>query len=148
MFQIRFIPFMHNAKRPTQATAASAGWDLYAADVAMDYDSHQLIVNTGLQVSFDPGHVMLIFARSGLATKQGIRLANGVGVVDADYRGPLKVFLRSDQLTDYQLQQAIRPGDRIAQAVLLPIPLAEWIETDKLDETERGEGGFGSTGSN
>lgn len=147
MQTIRFIKRLANAKTPTQGTAQAAGFDLYAAHILIDTAAEQLVVDTGLNVSFDPDHVLMIHGRSGLASKYGIRLSNGVGVVDADYRGPLKVILRSDRLTLSELIQQIKVGDRVAQAILMPIPEVRWQHVYELDATDRGEGGFGSTGS-
>ncbi|WP_199097156.1 dUTP diphosphatase [Dyella sp. ASV21] len=148
MQQIRFTTRLPTAKAPTKGTEQAAGHDLYAAKIDVDWNNHHLVVDTGLNVSFDPNHVMLVFGRSGLASKHGIRPANGVGVIDADYRGPLKVVLRSDKLKFSELVDMIRVGDRIAQALLLPIPAASWEAVAELDDTARGEGGFGSTGTN
>lgn len=145
--QIRFIKRLPAAQTPTKGTEQAAGFDLYAAEITVDPCNKHLVIDTGLNVSFDPGHVMLVFGRSGLAFKHGIRPANGVGVIDADYRGPLKVVLRSDKLNFAEFREKIQVGDRIAQALLLPIPPAVWAEVVELDETARGEGGFGSTGA-
>lgn len=148
MQQIRFTTRLPNAKAPTKGTEQAAGHDLYAAEIEIDWKNHHLVIDTGLNVSFDSNHVMLVFGRSGLASKHGIRPANGVGVIDADYRGPLKVVLRSDKLRFEELITMIKVGDRIAQALLLPIPPSSWESVAELDDTARGEGGFGSTGLN
>lgn len=141
---IRFTRHLPTAKVPTQGSAQAAGFDLYAAAIEKDYERQQLIIDTGLKVAFEPGHALFIYSRSGLATKHNLRVANGVGVIDADYRGPVKVILRgSDFLC---LSDCVQVGDRIAQAILLPIPSVHWLEVDALDITQRGEGGFGSTG--
>lgn len=145
---IHFTVRLDNAKVPTKGSMQAAGYDLYAADIQIDPVAKHLVIDTGLNVAFDESHVLMVFGRSGLASKHGIRPANGVGVIDADYRGPLKVILRSDKLNFAEFREKIQIGDRVAQALLLPVPSARWIEVGKLDETERGEGGFGSTGSN
>ena len=87
-------------------------------------------------------YVALVFARSGLGIKHGIALSNGVGVIDSDYRGEIRVGLTNLSDTPYTVQ----PGDRIAQLVILPFLAAEFSDADALDETDRGAGGFGSTG--
>lgn len=100
---------------------------------------------TGLAFEIPAGHVMLIFSRSGHGFRNDTRLANCVGVIDSDYRGEVMVRLARDEYGPIDVL-AVRHGDRIAQAMIIPVPTAELIETDELDETERGVGGFGSTG--
>jgi dUTP pyrophosphatase len=102
-----------------------------------------LKIGTGIAVEIPEGYFGAIFARSGLATKRGLRPANCVGVVDADYRGELIVALHND--TD-QLQ-FVEPGERIAQLVIMPYLSVEFEESDGLNETQRGSNGFGSTGT-
>ena len=132
------------AKEPTRGSAAAAGYDLYAAsaeDIAIS--AHSTVkVGTGLAFELPEGTFAAIFARSGLATKQGLRPANCVGVCDSDYRGEYIVALHND--TDQE--QIIKGGDRIAQLVLMPYIPMTFKEVESLDETERGAGGFGSTG--
>lgn len=147
MPQILFKKNHPAAKMPTQATEHAAGFDLYSAETIYDYRTGNFIVDTGLSVAFDTGHVLLLYGRSGLAMKYGIRLANGVGVIDADYRGPLKVILRCDSWQLGGIHEVLNVGQRIAQAVLMPIPSVTWVEAKQLSETARGEGGFGSTGA-
>lgn len=147
MPQILFKKLLPHAQIPTQGSEHAAGFDLYAAGVMMDVTHNQLIVDTGLTIAFDTGYVLMLHGRSGLASKFGIRLSNGTGIIDADYRGPLKVLLRSDLLSLEELARQITIGDRVAQAILLPIPQVTWVEATQLSETARGEGGFGSTGT-
>lgn len=132
------------AKEPTRGSAAAAGYDLYAAtkeDITIL--PHQTIkIGTGLSFALPDSTFAAIFARSGLATKQGLRPANCVGVCDSDYRGEYIVALHND--TDQE--QIIKSGDRIAQLVLMPYIPMIFKEVESLDETERGAGGFGSTG--
>ena len=129
---------------PTQGSAAAAGSDLYAV---LDTDSiviasHETAkIGTGLAIELPKFTFGAIFARSGLATKQGLRPANCVGVVDSDYRGEIIVALHNDTNED----RIISNGDRIAQLVVIPYTPIFFIEDD-LTDTERGEGGFGSTG--
>lgn len=133
------------AKIPTRGSDQAAGYDLYAAT---DYDiwiePHTTIkIDTGIAVALPNGTFGAIFARSGLATKQGLRPANCVGVIDSDYRGPVIVALHND--TDER--QMISSGSRIAQLVVIPYMISPIQEVDELNETERGSGGFGSTGT-
>ena len=132
------------AQLPTRGSEEAAGMDLYAAS---DYDiwiePHQTVkVDTGISIALPKGTFGAIFARSGLATKQGLRPANAVGVIDSDYRGPVIVALHND--TDER--QLVPAKSRIAQLVVIPYIASPIVEVNELDETERGEGGFGSTG--
>lgn len=132
------------AKMPTFGSAFAAGADLYAAtDYDITIQPHQTVkIDTGLSMAIPGGYFGAIYARSGLATKQGLRPANCVGVVDADYRGPVIVALHNDTDVD----QVVPAGSRIAQMIISPVPTIAYIQVRELDETERGEGGFGSTG--
>ena len=133
-----------NAIIPTQGHKADAGYDLYAC-LEMDdiiYPGETLKIPTGVAVEIPEGYFGGVFARSGLATKQGLRPANCVGVIDAPYRGEIIVALHNDSKTP----QRISHGDRIAQIVFLPIIYAELNIVDELSDTDRGDGGFGSTG--
>lgn len=131
---------------PTSGSAAAAGYDLYAcldADGEITLPPHHTAkIPTGLAFALPEGYFGAVFARSGLATKEGLRPANCVGVVDSDYRGELFVALHNDSETS----KCIRTGERIAQLVLLPAIRAEFQLTQELCETARGAGGFGSTG--
>ena len=133
------------AQEPTRGSDYAAGYDLYAAtDVEyVIYPHTTLLIKTGLAFELPDGYFGAIFARSGLASKKGLRPANCVGVVDSDYRGEVMVALHND--TDYQV--AVEPGERIAQLVLMPYESMTFEKVEELDETDRGEGGFGSTGS-
>lgn len=125
---------------PTKAHADDAGFDLVATSV--EYKGNQLIIGTGLAVSFPKGHMLCLYPRSSIY-KTGLQLANSVGVVDCLYRGEVKVIFNiidSDQSKHYKI------GDRCCQAVLIELPRTEIVEVSELDETERGSGGFGSTG--
>jgi dUTP pyrophosphatase len=130
---------------PTRGSSSAAGYDLYACideDVSIPSRSTAKI-GTGLSVAIPEGYFGAVFARSGLATKQGLRPANCVGVCDADYRGEYIVALHNDS----EEPRVIHNGDRIAQLVILPFLSAEFEETDSLSDTDRGAGGFGSTGT-
>ena len=149
MSTIFFKKNLPNAIRPTKGSEYSACMDLYAANIVIDHATKSIIIDTGLSTALPPGTALLVYGRSGLGAKHGLRPANGVGVIDADYRGPIKVILKYDNgpLIDIAYDQIIKVGDRIAQCMLVDVPTAFWIETDRLSDTKRGEGGFGSTGA-
>lgn len=133
------------AELPVRGTPGSAGLDLRAVlDEPMTLPPGALVsVPTGIAVGLpSPDTVGLVFARSGLAVKHGIGLSNGVGVIDSDYTGEIRVGLINQSAVPYDLH----PGERIAQLVVMPICRPELVEADTLEETERGAGGFGSTG--
>lgn len=132
------------AKLPTQGSPQSAGYDLYAAtDYNIEILPHTTVkIGTGLSVELPQGTFAAIFPRSGIATKQGLRPANCVGVIDADYRGQLIIALHNDT----NEKQTIEPQERIAQMILLPYLKMNFNEVDHLSNTIRGEGGFGSSG--
>lgn len=134
------------AKIPTHGSASAAGYDLYATNTKeIDIAPHSTIkFGTGIAMEIPEGYFGAIFARSGLATKKGLRPANCVGVIDSDYRGEIIVPLHND--TDEIM--TVFPQDRIAQLVILPYLAINFIETEELKSTERGKGGFGSTGTN
>ena len=134
-----------NAIIPKRATDGSAGMDLYACiDAPIEMKpGDRVMVPTGIAIALpDANQVALIFARSGLAVKKGINLSNSVGVIDSDYRGEIQVGLINQSRDAYTLEA----GERIAQLVVMPVCLPEVQEVAELDDTERGEGGFGSTG--
>ena len=129
---------------PKYQTAQAAGLDLCAAiDAAIDIvPGHRLAISTGLAFALPPGFEGQLRPRSGLARDHGITLVNSPGTLDADYRGPLTVLL----INHGKSVVTIKPRDRIAQLVIAPVVQAELVEVDELDPTERGAGGFGSTG--
>lgn len=133
------------AKLPTRGSKYAAGYDLYAAiDAPISIPPHTTVkIGTGLSFELPRDTFAALYPRSGLAAKHGLRLANCVGVCDSDYRGEYIVALHND-LNEAQL---VEPGTRIAQMILCPYIKMEFIETDTLEETERGSGGFGSTGT-
>lgn len=144
-FMINVKKLRDNAIIPTQGSKYAAGYDLYAAiDTPITIKSGETVkIGTGLAFELPEGFFAGIFARSGLATKQGLRPANCVGVVDCDYRGEVIVAIHNDSNRD----TVIAPGDRIAQMILLPYQSMEFIEVSDLSETDRGDGGFGSSGN-
>lgn len=135
-----------DAKVPVYGSVGAACFDLYAAniiDVNDDNGERTVTYGTGLQFEVPEGHVMMVYSRSGHGFKHGITLANSTGVIDADYRGEVCVKLRKLG-TDIHGMPAV--GERIAQAMIVPVEQVAFEETDELSDTERGEGGFGSTG--
>lgn len=141
---IKIKKLKENAIIPTKGSIKAAGYDLYACcDNTIVIEPHKTEkISTEIAVQLPACYFGAIFARSGLATKNGLRPANCVGVCDEDYRGEYVVALHND--TDQS--QMISPGDRIAQLVFLPYIGVEFREVNELDDTERGDGGFGSTG--
>jgi len=141
---IRYKKLNDLAKVPTRGSEYAAGYDLYAATEAeMHLFPHTTqLVPTGLSFELPEGYFGAIFARSGLASKRGLRPANCVGVVDSDYRGEVMVALHND--SDYIM--TLEPEERIAQLVLMPYMNMTFEEVDELEHTQRGNGGFGSTG--
>ncbi len=141
---VRFKRLNDLAKIPTRGSKFSAGYDLYAAtDKDIQIPPHATVkIGTGLAMELPVGWFGAIFARSGIATKRGLRPANCVGVADADYRNEYIVALHNDT-TETKTVQA---GERIAQLVILPCQDIDFKEVDELHDTERGIGGFGSTG--
>ena len=134
-----------NAKMLERATKGSAGMDLHACiEEPITIESGEIkVIPTGLAIALEnENFVAYIYARSGLAIKHGITLANCVGVVDSDYRGEVCVGLTNISKTPY----TITPDERIAQLVIAPVCICDVKEVEVLDDTERGEGGFGSTG--
>lgn len=130
---------------PKYGTEYSAGFDLYSvSDEEIIIKAHEtVLVKTGLAMEIPVGYAGFIFARSGLAMKKGLAPANKVGVVDADYRGEVMVALHNHTNED----KTIDAHERIAQMVIMPFATVNFIEVDELSDTERGSGGFGSTGA-
>ena len=151
---IEFVKVHPEVPTPRRAHPTDAGVDLTAWSIDLDglvntgWDSdvvqpgHARVYGTGVRVAIPTGYVGLLFARSSLGVKRRLDVANGTGVIDADYRGEVKVCLRN---TGTHATRITR-GERVAQMVVVPALLDEWVEVDTLDETTRGEGGYGSTG--
>lgn len=143
--QVNFKLTHPDAKAPVYATAGSAAADLCAvlAQPLTLAPMGRAMVPTGVAVQLPgPEYVALVCARSGLAIKHGLTLSNGVGVIDSDYRGEIQVGLVNLSSEAYTIQ----PGERVAQLMLLPVAQAAFVQADALNDTGRGEGGFGSTG--
>ena len=144
MLKMNFKKLNANAITPTYGTEFSAGADLYACEggeVSIAPGETKLI-HTGLSLEIPEGYAGLIYARSGIATKRGLAPANKVGVIDSDYRGEIMVSLYNHSSS----VQTIADGERVAQLVITPFLKVEYNEVNELSDTERGEGGFGSTG--
>lgn len=144
MIKVNFKKLNEKAIAPTYGTEFSAGADLYACEggeVTINAGESKLI-HTGLSLEIPEGYAGLIYARSGIATKRGLAPANKVGVIDSDYRGEIMVCLFNHS----QQAQTIADGERIAQMVITPFLKVDYTEVLELSDTERGAGGFGSTG--
>lgn len=145
-FEVKFVRLRDGAQPPSRGSDFAAGYDLYACidnsnEVTL-WPGKTVKIGTGLSIQPPPGYFGAIFARSGLATKQGLRPSNCVGVCDEDYTGEYIVPLYND--SDHY--HTVHNGDRIAQLVFLPYLNIEFNEVESLDETVRGADGFGSTG--
>lgn len=132
------------ARVPTYATDGSQGFDLYAVcpEIVQVLPGGVAVISTGVAFEVPPGHGLFILSRSGHGFKNGVRLCNSVGLLDSDYRDQLRVGLHNDSEHPFY----VRHGDRVAQAVILPVPRCEFEVVEELSDTERGLGGFGSTG--
>ena len=144
MYQVNFKKMRASAKIPSYATEGAAAIDLSAAidePITLTPGERRLIP-TGIAISIPQNTVAILSARSGLSYKKGITAANGIGVIDSDYRG--EIFFSAINLSNEPY--TVEPGERVAQLMLMPVYTMSLIEKDSLDETDRGEGGFGSTG--
>lgn len=143
--QVKIKKLDDRAVTPSYGSEYAAGFDLYAVldeDITIK-SGETYLVKTGLAMEVPVGYAGMIFARSGLATKKGLAPANKVGVVDSDYRGEVMVALHNHSNEN----RTISHGERIAQMVIMPFYKAEFLEVEELSNTDRGSGGFGSTGS-
>ena len=146
MKELKIKKVRENAKLPTRGTVGSAGMDLYACiDEPITLNGGgKAVIPTGIAIGLDsPEYAAFVYARSGLAIKHGIGLLNSVGVIDSDYRGEICVGVINQLKEPY----TIEPFERIAQMVIQPVALPDLVEVESLDETDRGAGGFGSTGT-
>ena len=143
--QIKIKKLRENATLPKYQTTGAAGFDFHAAisEPEILKPNERLAITTGLSMEIPEGFALNIYSRSGLSLKHGIAMVNGVGLIDADYRGEIHILLINHSREDF----IVEPDMRIAQGVIFKYESAEWSLADKLDETERGENGFGSTGS-
>lgn len=142
--QIKVLRLSEFAKMPVSATEGAACFDIHATnrDPVIVTQDKPHVFSTGLSFEIPAGHVMLVFSRSGHAFRNNLRLANSVGVIDADYRGELRIKLAADGYA-----YTVMPGERIAQLMVLPLPTVSFVESDYLLSTQRGSNGFGSTGT-
>lgn len=128
---------------PVYAHPGDAGADLVATEAVVLEPGERATVGTGLAVALPDGYAAFVVPRSGLAAKHGITIVNSPGTVDAGYRGEIRVTLLN---TDARESYRIEPGDRIAQLIVLPVTRARFVEVERLPGSDRGAGGFGSTG--
>lgn len=140
--KVKIKKIFPEAIEPKRGTDGSAGYDLFSCDATIILPGKSCMITTGIAMEIPNGYVGLVFARSGLATKQGLRPANCVGVIDSDYRGEIKVCLYNDSFD----VREVNFGDRIAQIVIVPYIYPNLEVVENLSDTERGDGGFGSTG--
>ncbi len=142
--RIQIKKLKSSAALPERGTKYAAGYDLFSAeDTDTIIPPHETrMIGTGLSVAIPEGYFGGIYARSGLSSKEGLRPANCTGVIDSDYRGEIKVALHNDS----NEERIVKPAQKIAQLVIQPFLPVEFSEVSELSETERGEGGFGSTG--
>ncbi len=143
-FDLRIKKLRDNAQMPTYGSEFAAGADMYAAiDEAVTIQPNETkLIPTGLAFEIPEGYAGFIYARSGLASKRGLAPANKVGVIDADYRGEVMVALHNHGTQ----AQTVEAGERIAQMIIAPFVAVNYVFSDELEDTVRGEGGFGSTG--
>jgi dUTP pyrophosphatase len=140
--RLPFARLSEAARPPARAHEGDAGLDLHAAEAATIGPGERASIGTGIAVAIPEGHAGLVLPRSGLAARHGIALVNAPGLIDAGYRGEVRVLLLN---TDREEAFEVEPGDRIAQLVLVDVAQPEPVE-ETLDQTARGQGGFGSSG--
>lgn len=141
--QINIKKVHKDAQTPTYGTVGAACFDIYSTDGGFVSNGEGSTFGTGLSFEIPEGHVMLVYSRSGHAFKFDVRLANCVGVIDSDYRGELMVKLSCDS---NEYPYIVTPGERIAQAMIIPVAQVTFNNVDELNNTDRGTGGLGSTG--
>lgn len=142
MIQFKRLPHGQDLELPSYATRGSAGMDIRSAEKVLLPVGETTMVKTGLAVAIPEGFELQCRPRSGLAAKNNITITNAPGTIDSDYRGEICVLLHNLGTTAYNVSR----GDRIAQLVLAAVPQMEIVEVEELDDTDRGTGGFGSTG--
>lgn len=142
---VKFLKTNPRAQAPIQATSGSAGWDLTACSVDYDITTGIATYFTGIAVSIPRGYVGLLYPRSSIYKKAQF-LTNSVGVIDSDYRGEIMLKMRMID-TGHAPSSIYKVGDRVGQLVITPVPHVLFVEVSELDETERGTGGYGSTGN-
>jgi len=140
--QVKRLPHGEGLDLPAYATSGAAGMDVLSAEDVVLKPGERHAVATGLAVAIPTGYEIQVRPRSGLAFKHGVTVPNTPGTIDSDYRGELKVLMINHGPEDFPIKR----GERVAQLVLAPVTQARWDEVVVLDETDRGSGGFGSTG--
>lgn len=140
---MRFTRLSEDARAPTRAHDGDAGLDLYAVEAAELAPGERVSVGTGIAVEIPEGCAGLVLPRSGLAARHGISVVNAPGLIDAGYRGEVRVLLLN---TDRSASFSVAPGDRIAQLLVVAFEASEPVEVATLEESARGSGGFGSSG--
>lgn len=143
--EIKFKKLHPEAKMPTYGTEGAAGFDFYSTNTGGVFPSVPVIFGTGVAIEVPPGHVLLMFSRSGHGFTDNVRLANCVGVIDSDYRGEIKIKLSRDP-NGCSNPLLVKAGDRIAQGIILPVPKITFSLVEELEATARGQNGYGSTG--
>lgn len=141
--QAKFVRLTDAAVVPTKGSEKAAGYDVYASEDALIGAHSTVLIHTGLAIQPPEGFCVKLYARSGLAAKKGLRPANCVGICDEDYTGEYLVALHNDS----DAMRYVKSGERIAQMTFEPYYSVDFIEVESLDKTERGNGGFGSTGT-
>lgn len=142
--QVKVKKLNDNAVLPQYATVGAACFDLVCVnDVMITPGREHVALRTGLAFEIPEGYVMMVYSRSGHGFKNGIRLANGTGIIDSDYRGEVMVKMHNDGSTAV----LVSAGERIAQAMIVPVPQIKLVLSDELSDTARGSGGLGSTGT-
>lgn len=141
--QLKVKRLTEEAQLPTYGSAGAACFDIRTTTGGIVEAKDSALFSTGLSFEIPKGWAMMVYSRSGHGFKHGIRLANATGIIDSDYRGEVMVRLTNDGGKAYEVQ----PGERVAQAMLIPAPAVSIEEVGELSATERGEGGFGSTGT-
>lgn len=154
MVRVGWVRTHPNAKMPTYATDGASGFDLYAVDNYQVYPGETVLVHTGLVANLPNGYEIQIRPRSGLSLKTPLRVSNAPGTIDSDYRGEISVMLTntSNHTRKYTQEYVngavtIKRGDRVAQGVLAPVVRGDFYEEFNVEDTARGSGGFGSTGT-
>src|SRR4051795_5840719 len=143
MESLEFALLTGDAKAPARAHEGDAGYDLYAAETASLGPGERASVGTGIAIAIPDGHAGLVLPRSGLALRHGVALVNAPGLIDAGYRGEVRVLLLN---TDREQPVTLHAGDRVAQLVVVAVATPEPVALDDLGATARGDGGFGSSG--
>ena len=143
--KIRFKKIAGDAKAPFKAHPTDAGWDLFAHSIDWDNENMNVVYGTGIAVEIPEGYVGLVFPRSSIA-KKPLALTNSVGVIDSGYRGEVMAKFKATAHSDKADDPIYHIGERIVQLIVIPYPEIEWEEADSLDDSDRGDGGFGSSG--